>query len=122
MTATTAGAEHCRAEPCVRRFCTYQSNNGANLAQSEPVGDERLALIAEVRLLAKEVESLAASGCCLSIAWSSRSIFSVSLRRGSRSPARGFSAWEPSCFLSERSSSSVSREMGRRQARLRSPF
>src|SRR3954451_7615113 len=61
MTATTAGAEHCRAGPCVRRFVTYQSNNGGNVASSKPVGDERLALIAEVRLLAQEVEALWAS-------------------------------------------------------------
>ena len=90
MTATTAGAEHCRAGPCVRRFVTYHSNNGANLAQSEPVGDERLALIAEVRLLAKEVESLGASRLLPVDRLVEPEHLLGQLAAGSRSPVRGF--------------------------------
>src|SRR3954452_24446897 len=93
MTATTAGAEHCRAGPCVRRFVTYQSNNGDNLASSKPVGDERLALIAEVRLLAQEVEALWASRLLPVDRLGEPDHLLGQLAAGRRSPVRGVWLW-----------------------------
>jgi hypothetical protein len=121
MTATTAGAEHCRAGPCVRRFVTNQSNNGDNLPQSKPVGDERLALIAEVRLLAQEVESLGASRLLPVDRLVEPEHLLRQLPAGRRSPVRGFWLWNhvlPFRTLSP----SVRRRWGRRQARLHRAF
>ena len=120
MTATTAGAEHCRAGPCVRRFVTYHSNNGDNLTQSEPVGDERLALIAEVRLLAQEVESLGAARLLpVNRLVESEHLLSQ-LAAGDHSSVRGF--WLGNHRASFPNASSSVLRMGRRQARLRRPF
>src|SRR3954447_19988375 len=93
MTATTAGAEHCRAGPCVRRFVTYHSNNGGNLAQSKPVGDQRLALVAEVRLLAKQVESLRTSRLLPVDRLVESEHLLGQLAAGRRGPVRGFWLW-----------------------------